>query len=277
MKSQKKYRLIIEDETCLEKIGQWTFRPGILWTIGVLVLVNSIILGFLFVLLTPAKRLIPGYYKPSQRVASEEAIMRLDSLYGVFNRNNRYVSNILTLLNEDRDAEKLDSGEQLFSSTSPVMLMATSKDEVKFNNIMHEREKYNISVLAPLAANGMKFYPVSREAIIATDVMGAECITIQMPSESMVMSVADGTVLDVHRLNPEGQYIMVMQHNNGFTSKYSGLGSVSVGVGEIVNGGQVVGMTRIEGGGFTPTIQIEMWHNGTPLKPYKYITGNITL
>lgn len=277
MKSQKKYRLIIEDETCLEKVGQWTFRPVVLWTIGVLMLVNSIILGFLFVLLTPAKRLIPGYYQPSQRVASEEAIMRLDSIYGAFNRNNQYVNNILTVLNEDRSAEKLDSVEQLFSSATPVMLMATSKEEVKFNNIMHEREKYNISVLAPLAANGMKFYPVSREAIMATDVMDAECITIQMPSEAMVMSVADGTVLDVHRVASGASYSMIIQHNNGFTSKYSGLGSVSVGVGEIVNGGQVVGLTRIEGMRLAPTIQIEMWHNGTPLKPYKYITGNITL
>lgn len=276
MKNQKRYRLIIEDESCLEKIGQFSFSPRGLWTAGVCIVISAIILGFIFVLLTPAKRLIPGYYQPSQRAASEEALTRLDSIIDAYRRNEAYLHNVIEIINnQNRDSVML---APMTESLPPDSLLPTSEQELRFNREMQQREKFNISIVAPLVAEGMLFYPVNRDALISNDSRFSEIADIILPAQSDILAVTDGTVIDVSATlgNPPGNTI-VIQHNNGFISKYSGLGKILVECGDNVPGGKVIALSPTPGVNNPAYVKLRMWHNGTPLIPYNYISGNFSL
>lgn len=272
MNIRKKYRLVLEDESHLEKLGEWKFSAPALFGLAMGLIALSIIIGFVFVLLTPAKQLIPGYYRPSQRAASEAALMRVDSIKDALDINNRYIENILYALDTERGAK---SDSSIITTSAPVLssdsLLPASKEETRFVHMMQEREKFNISVIAPLAAEGMLFYPVSRDGIMTSESRESVRLLIATPENSSIDALADGSVVAVYgRPGGEGLSI-VMQHPNGFVSRYSGLGQTLTAQGDIVNGGQAIALTPLQRQGSPALVGIEIWHNGNPLIPYNYI------
>ncbi len=277
VKRHKKYRITVEDESCLENIGQWTVRPRIIPVAAVIALICSIVIGFVFVLLTPAKRLIPGYYQPSQRAASEEAMLRVDSVMNAYERNNAYLSNILSIFSDERKAADSIGVTSLLTTLTPDSLLPVSSEETKFNRGMQEREKFNIAIVAPIAAEGMLFYSISEDAVVTAETRDTELAHVILPGHSPVMAMADGVIIDISGSPASGGYNIILQHNNGFVSKYSGLGSLVTGAGDPVTGGQVVGLSANHGAQKPSYIGVRMWHNGNPLIPYKYISGTITL
>lgn len=277
VKRHKKYRITVEDESCLENIGQWTVRPGMILVGVVIALVCSIFIGFVFVLLTPAKRLIPGYYQPSQRAASEEAMLRVDSVMSAYERNNAYLSNILSIFADERKSADSVSASSLLTTLTPDSLLPISSEETKFNRVMQEREKFNIAIVAPIAAEGMLFYSIADDVVVTAETRDTEIAHVLLPGQSPVMAMADGVIIDVSGTPASGGYNIILQHNNGFVSKYSGLGTLVSGAGDLVTGGQIVGLSANHGANKPSYIGVRMWHNGNPLIPYKYISGTITL
>ncbi len=268
--------MIIEDESRLEKIGQFSFTPRGLCIAGVCIIICSIIIGFVFVVLTPVKRLIPGYYQPSQRAASEEALTRLDSIIDAYRRNEAYLSNVIDIINNHNRDTVMEVPQP--GSLTPDSLLPTSNQELRFNREMQQREKFNISIVAPLVAEGMLFYPVNRDALISNDSRYSETADIILPAQSDILAVTDGTVIDVSgSYNSNNGHTIVIQHNNGFISKYSGLGKILVESGDNVPGGKVIATSPTPGGKKPVSVRLRMWHNGTPIIPYNYISGNFSL
>lgn len=244
-----------------------------LWAAGAVALLCALVIGFLFVLLTPAKQLIPGYYRPSEREASEVALLRIDSIRRAYERNDAYLSNILTLFDTDRAplADSLSASGRI-NDLTPDSLLPVSAEESKFAHMMQQREKFNITVMAPLAAEGMLFYPVCESGVVTADSRESEKVRMALPDEAAVMALADGAVMAVYGSPFAGGYSVIMQHPNGFASRYSGLGTLFAGQGDLITGGQIIGLGPKEGGSKPALLSIEIWHNGNPLLPYKYIS-----
>ena len=170
MKVRKRYTFTLEDESRLEKLLQISASRGKYIICGVAVLIIFMTLGALTVGLSPARRLLPGYLKDSERAATQEHHMRLDSLQQAYEANNAYLSNIIAVMNPTtRPTRTLpDSAvSQIDTPFSPDSLFPTSVEERNFLSMMREQEKYNISVIAPLAAESMLFAPVNDESIIS--------------------------------------------------------------------------------------------------------------
>lgn len=273
MKTRRKYRLSLEDESRLEKIGEWSFTPRAILPAAAGLFVAAVVIGFLVVLLTPAKQLIPGYYRPSERAATEEAMLRLDSIREVYERNNAYLTNLMTILNSDRTAAvDTPAAAAPVTPLTPDSLLPASREESRFVRMMQEREKFNISVLAPMAAEGMLFYPVCDQGIVTADSRSAFRSLIAAPADAALMALADGSVVAVYG-TPSGKgYSVILQHPNGFVSRYSGLASPMAGQGDVVAGGQIIGLAPPPKAGKPALVGIEIWHNGNPLVPYQYIT-----
>lgn len=87
MKSRKRFRISIEDESRLQNIASFSFSPLKIAMLIFGAILSAIILGFLFVLLTPAKNLIPGYFRPDRRAATEQALLRVDSIAEAYRAN----------------------------------------------------------------------------------------------------------------------------------------------------------------------------------------------
>lgn len=269
---KKDYWLALDDDAHLERIGRMRLTRMRMLLMVLLFLGASLLLGSALIILTPLKNLLPGYLQESQRTAGVETLLRLDSLRAAYDRNEAYLNNINTLLNTGR-APRADSLEAALPAgkLTSDSLLAASRLESDFVKQMRERERYNVSILAPLAAEGMIFYPVSDEAVFSEESKESEEARIMMPSGSTVGSVADGSVISV---TAKGLRLrVIVQHPKGFISRYSGLREVYVKEGDVIYGGQAVGASGPTSATPKGAVTVELWHNGSRLRPYEYISG----
>lgn len=273
MKIRSRFRLIIEDEGRLENLADIS-ASALKWFLAAAVVFFIImILGALLAFLTPARRLLPGYLKESERSATEMQLIRLDSLRLAYETNAAFIENLRFVLNpslHNRDSLPITSFTPPMSMDS---LLPTSPEEVRFTSLMREREKYNVSVVAPLAAESMMFTPVNDESIVSATTRNDNKAEIIMSSGATVSSIADGTVISVSQSVRDGGATIIIQHPKGFLSRLSRLGPVLVEPGDVVSGGQVISLSNNGNAHKGEIINLEMWHNGNPLVPYEYIGG----
>lgn len=231
----------------------------------------SVFFGCFIVLLTPLHTLLPGYLKENQRSATEENLMRLDSLGNVYETHQRYIDNFLRITDTERipGDSVLMKGDSVLSNRDT--LLPPSSRERKFVARMEEQEKFNISVLAPLAADGMTFSAISDSGIFSSSSKDSEVGEIILPSEASVLSITEGTVLAAFFSRAEDGYVMVIQHPRGFASRYSHLGKPLAVMGEDVEAGQIIASSPPPDTYGKRYIYIRMWHNGLPVVPYKFI------
>ncbi len=271
MKRIRKYRIRIEDESRLQSVADITFSP----TSIILICVSSVILFLMaagvLVMITPLRTLLPGYLKQSERSATEDNLMRLDSLLGVYERNQVFLDNAMKAFDISRHPTDSASINMNTVIMSPDSLLPASGVEKKFVSIMEEREKFNISVLAPLAADGMMFTPVSDDGIFAVNSRKDTKGTFILGSEQAIRCVADGSVLDSYFSIADNSYTILVQHGRGFVTRYSNVGKPLIDVGDPVMGGQMIALPPRPDKYGKRSVEIRMWHNSQPLIPYDYL------
>lgn len=261
---RKDYHITLEDDAHLARVARWRITPLRVALAAVAALVVMCGLGVVIVFTTPLKRMLPGYLKESQRTQSEDTYQRLDSLQEAYARNEAFMANIMNVLDTDRTpADSLSVSRQTATVTSDSLLPPTSREK-KFMHQMQEREKFNITVLAPLAAESMLLYPVSTEGIPTAATRHSQRPSVVIARGAAVNAIADGTVLSLVR-SPKGASILI-QHSKGFISRISGVANPLVGEGEKIIGGQAIASA---GSG---NICVELWHNGEALVPFDFIS-----
>jgi murein DD-endopeptidase MepM/ murein hydrolase activator NlpD len=62
-------------------------------------------------------------------------------------------------------------------------------------------------------------------------------------------------------------YMVVVQHGNGFETRYAHLSSISVVAGQQIQRGQTVGLVGSTGRSTGPHLHYELRQNGRPLNP----------
>ena len=275
MRVHRKYKIIIEDENTLESMASWSLTPLKLCVLGLSLGIISVFLGFLFVLLTPAKTHIPGYFQESERTMTEEALLKVEDLNEKKLMNQAYLANIINLLDPDYAGNDSLTSSPLSSRLPYDSLLPASAEEKRFVSRMQNREKFNISsVRSSMAAEGMLFYPVSEDGVQTQESRGSDKAVMILPANTSVMAMADGVVIARYYDDASGGFSIILQHDNGFTSRYSGLGSPLVAQGDIISGGEILSLSRTPGVRNATEVSIELWHNGIPLKPYGYINSH---
>lgn len=275
MRFNRKYRLVIEDESSLEKRVNISVRLY-LWIIimmGGITLCAAI--GIFFLASTPLKNHLPGYLKESERTATEEQHQRLDSLVHVYEVNESYIKSILSALNpsEESSIKPKNSHPNPLSVDS---LMSASEEEKQFMERIRERDKYNISYTSPAAAQTLMFGSVGKGAVISSaskDIYKAE---ILLPDGVPVTTIAEGKVISVASSpKSSGGYEVIIQHPKGFLSKTSRLSNLTVRPGDRVAAGQIIAAGTSKAGIKPHQIIFELWHDGDPLIPSRYLNGGM--
>ncbi len=274
MKIKKLYKFSIVDESKLMPVFSGTLTPWRIFFLFLGSLLFILFTGFLLVLLTPAKNFIPGYFSNSERAMAEDAILKVARMQEQYFANEAYLENLRDVMNPHR--KSVDSLEAVAKSleVSPESLMSTSPEEKNFVKKMQQREKFNISVQSSMAAEGMLFYPISEDGIqsqTSRDSYKAEMI---LPVNTSVMSLADGVILASFYDKNSGGNSVIIQHDNGFASRYSGLGTLLASQGDKIFGGEILSLSRASGAKSPSKVIVELWYNGVPLKPYGYINSH---
>ncbi len=268
-----KYKITIEDESRLENVFQASttlFR----WISAVALAVAFLLaVGALMIVFSPAHYLLPGYLKDSERAATEEQHMRVDSLQTAFNTNAAFISNIMNIINGDiSELRESAAVSEVTSPLSPDSLIPTSSEEMKFSSMMREREKYNISVIAPLAAESMMFSTINDDAVFSDDSKKSHKAKVIIPKGATVSAIADGTVVSVSQsIREGGGTAVIIQHPKGFLSRCSRLGTVLIEPGDIVTSGQIIAIPSRNSARKAEIVYLELWHNGDRLIPFDYL------
>lgn len=263
----------MEDESSLEKKVNFSSRFPIL----VLLLIAFTILagsfGVFILASTPLKNHLPGYLKESERTATEEQHLRLDSLVHVYEVNEAYINGILSALYPS-ETSGVPTKERKSVPFSVDSLIPVSEEERAFMENIRERDKYNIVYSSPSAAQTMLFGNVNKSAVISEDSKNKIQAEILLPVNGTVSAVAEGKVISVASSpKTSGGYEMIIQHPKGFLSKTGRLTNLTVKPGDRVSAGQIVALGAVKDGMKSNLITLELWHDGDPLKPSQYI-GN---
>lgn len=271
MRAKKKYKIIIEDESRLRQIASVSAPPYLLWIGGVTTIIVLIAIAVLLIVGTPIRNLMPGYLKKGERTEAEESMLRLDSLRNSYMLNNAYLTNILTVLDTDRTPSDSTQLSEILTELPPDSLLPSSPREIEFINRLKDREQYNVAIIAPLAADQLTIYPVAAGATIDENTQNTLKPRILTPKGSPTCAIAEGRVLSIQNPSPEGGSSIVIQHDNGFASRYSHVGTPTVKQGALVEGGSVIAHGGT-GGYLNPGVFfIEMWFDGTPVEPGKFM------
>lgn len=213
---------------------------------------------------TPLRQLLPGTLDGDLRSRYLEAALRLDSLEQKVRINNAYLANIETIMSDGISADSARTAAELAILSDS--LPEASEAEKAFVRAFEDEARFNLSVLTPIAAEGMVFSsPAATEAEIDDLSASTPGIRITSRRASAISATYRGTVLAVYT-RPDGTSAVTLQHPNDFISIYDGLGDVFVDKGVKVDAGQRIGHT-------SPGLStiFELWHKGNRLKPREYI------
>lgn len=271
MKSLTRYKISVEDESHLTEVVSRRFTLPALITIFFIAVLISLVLAGALIAFTPLRTLLPGYLKESQRSATEEGLMRLDSIMSVYEKNQAFIDNFMTVTDVRRTpTDSASLSPETHSPTSDSLMTATAEEQ-RFVSQMEERERFNISVLAPLAADGLMFSPVSAEGIFTSESEDSEEGRVVIPRDGSIQSAADGSVIAVYYSATDHGYVIIVQHNRGFVSAYSHVGTPLASVGDNVNAGQAIALSPSPDSKGLRFFNVRMWHNGLPIIPYEYL------
>lgn len=270
----KKYRITLEDENSLEKRVNFSAPATVLVLFLVAFTVLAGAFGIFVLASTPMKNILPGYLKESERTATEEQHLRLDSLVKIYEVNEAYINGILAALNPT------ESSPQRVMSKKPVRfsmdsLKGASEDEKNFMEQIRERDKYNIATTPSFQRGTMMLSSINSAAIVSEESKDDYRAEIIVPVGNPIAAVAEGKVISVASSpKSSGGYEVIIQHPNGFLSKTGHLSNVTVRQGDRVSSGQVIALATAKNGVKNNHIILELWHDGDPLIPSRYLHGN---
>ncbi len=242
---RRRFRVDIVNENSLRRIAgvRLTGLQAILAAVCVVAAVTSLIaVIFMF---TPAGYLLPGSLRPAERGDYTALALRVDSLSREAAMQSAYTANIRAIFTDS--VATVAPGELSAEPLPADSLLEASDAERDFVRRFEQEQRFNLSVLSPIAAEGMIFEAPS-------------------PSPTLVgpvTAIYRGTVVAAIT-SSDGMTTLTVQHPNEFISTYGNLHEVYTRPGQKVSAGQRIGHTA------TP-LSFELWHSGARLDPQQYI------
>ena len=91
-----------------------------------------------------------------------------------------------------------------------------------------------------------------------------------------MLAAADGVVRDVIHANKGLGNIVVIDHRNGYLTRYALLGDITVSKGKTVRRGQKVGTVGISSTTFAPHLHYEVLRDGETLDPVHFLFASVS-
>lgn len=261
-KTKPHYRLDFIAENTFNRV--WSVRMTRARAFWALAGAVAAVAALIFVILayTPLRGLLPGSLRGDLRDRYLEASLKLDSLEQVTRTNETYLQNLMAILMDEHPEQAAPVASEAVRQLSDSLLEA-SEAEKEFVRRYQSRERFNLSVLGPITAEGMTFVAPINPSVTFAPVASGRGTLLTPTGTAPFTAIYRGTVIACAP-TPDGRNNVLVQHPNGFISGYTGLEDVFVDKGSQVTAGQRVGHSS------RPVI-FELWLNGTALDPADYV------
>jgi murein DD-endopeptidase MepM/ murein hydrolase activator NlpD len=269
---REKHKLtFINDTTYHEK---WSFTVSSLTLISLLIAYTIFIVIILMVLFrfTTLKSVVQSGDTVETRTKIEEQQRAIDSLYALTTSNEKYLDNLMRLLNDEdfNDSTSLQNQDTTFVNYVPNF--TKSKEDSILRAKMQNQELNGVA-----SDNGFSidfFFPpvngvVSQSFSTSKEHYGVDVATT---ADEPIKACLNGTVILAGWVPGEGN-IIVIQHSNEFTSIYKHCSVLLKAQGDRVAIGDPIGIVGNTGENSSgPHLHFELWQNGVAMNPQEFIS-----
>lgn len=242
LKTRRRWRVEIINENTLARVWSMRLSEFKAWIAGgaLIAAIGSLIAVIL--IFTPIRSLLSGELPGDLRDRYTELALKLDSVSERARISEAYSANIVAILTDSVSEDDVRRRVETSVATTDSFITASEREK-QFVQQFESRERFNLSVLSPIAAEGMIF-----EAPTATDA-----------GTGNVCAIYRGTVIALD-YGSNGLGVIAIQHPNDFISVYSNLSDTYVEKGAKILAGQRIGASTTDA-----PLLFELWHSGTLL------------
>lgn len=172
----------------------------------------------------------------------------------------------LVMLTEAK-SEKLMSGASRVEENMRHILTRLSESGQAFPPMHLPLSDFSLPMTGASVGRKMNpFYKVTgnHEGLDFMATLGAE-----------VLATADGTVTQVSRSRKGPGNVVVIEHCDGYLTRYAHLQDMTVKRGQKVERGAVIGHVGMSGGSFAPHLHYEVWRDTLLCDPVNYFFGSV--
>ncbi|MBB1139429.1 murein hydrolase activator EnvC [Myroides sp. WP-1] len=271
-----KYRVVVVNDRTFEDISSFKLNllnvVGATTTIVFLLLVSNVIL----LIVTPLKEYIPGYSSSELKQKSVDLALKVDSLETEIKKNEQYVAAVKRVLLGDIEITSA-SVDSLMKTETPLHAIehtTPSEKDLELREYVRLEDKYNLFTNAEARVNMVLFSPIEGTIVRKYDPKSSHFgIDFIAAKNSMVKSAAKGTVIFVDWTINDG-YTVIILHEEGVSSVYKHLSSLTKSKYETVQAGDVLGLyNQEEGKGKVSQsyLHFELWKDNYPLDAQLFI------
>jgi murein DD-endopeptidase MepM/ murein hydrolase activator NlpD len=270
-----KNRLVILNEDTFEEIFSLKLT---LMNVFVVVTVGTFLIIFFttyIIAFTPLREYIPGYSSNKLKREATELAIKSDSLSAALAKNEAYIQSIRRVLTGDLDYAHL-SKDSITAAGVPQIddaALQPSAAEEELRRQVAQEDKYNLFEKATPRVNTVLFPPVKGIVTNQYDVKSKHyAVDVALPKNTPIKSVLGGTVIFAD-WTPTNGYVILIRHNDGFTSVYKHCESLTADQGDSVKGGEIIAIAGSTGEQSTGVhLHFELWKDGYPIDPLQFIS-----
>ena len=278
---QETRRIVVLDEGSFEEKRNFTTSK---FSIIVIILFSIIVFGTLFFFLisaTSLKTFISGYPNPTLQKELIDKNIKLDQklsdLIDKTSKEEQYLNNIQKILNGGIPNNR-DTVFKVFKSQKINNNQKLSASEKTIREKVSNREKYDIDVITGGALTKdvlpelLLFPPIIGEITNKMNISSGHFgVDIIAPKNEAVVAILKGTIV-YQNWSPTDGHVVHIQHKNNLLSIYKHNSEVLKKIGDYVDAGEPVSIVGNSGEHSTgPHLHFELWHNGYPINPEKFI------
>jgi len=278
---QETRRIVVLDEGSFEEKRNFTTSK---FSIIVIILFSIIVFGTLFFFLisaTSLKTFISGYPNPTLQKELIDKNIKLDQklsdLIDKTSKEEQYLNNIQKILNGGIPNNR-DTVFKVFKSQKINNNQKLSASEKTIREKVSNREKYDIDVIPGGALTKdvlpelLLFPPIIGEITNKMNISSGHFgVDIIAPKNEAVVAILKGTIV-YQNWSPTDGHVVHIQHKNNLLSIYKHNSEVLKKIGDYVDAGEPVSIVGNSGEHSTgPHLHFELWHNGYPINPEKFI------
>ena len=270
-----KYRLVILNESTFEEKMSFKLSRLNVFVTGTLFILGLTGITYLLIAFTPLREWIPGYESTQMRRQASALTYKTDSLEQRIAYTNQYLDTIRRVLRGEVAFVDFDPDSLSNPFEAPDLSninLNPSREDLDLRKQVDREDRYSIFEQSENTKAVALFSPLSGSITQEFDLLKKHyAIDIAAKSKSAVKAVADGTVIFAEWTAETG-YVLIVEHNDDFTSVYKHNGSLTKTQGDIVRAGEVIATVGNTGELTTgPHLHFELWKKGKAVNPANFI------
>jgi septal ring factor EnvC (AmiA/AmiB activator) len=234
----------------------------VVFTLGaiLIIFVTTFLIAF-----TPLREYIPGYASTDLKKEAVRLKIQTDSLLKETKQKNEYLASVKAVLTGQLEYAQLNKDSIIaVEQEGDEKDLSVTEEEKKLQKLWYEEQE-------PLETKDSKKLGKPIEGKITkrfTHSSKKYGIEILPKEDAEIKSIAIGTVVFTDKTQ-ENNYIVLIKHTNNFISVYKNLDKIDVELGSVVQANEKLGV--FEANNNKKVFGFQLWREGTPVNPEKYI------